>query len=390
MRNQFYQEAANIREEIVSWRRTLHQIPEVGLNLPQTVAFVTAKLAELGISYEVYEDCSCVTATIGNGGKCILLRADMDALPVVEEADVPFASTNGRMHACGHDCHAASLLGAAKILKAHEAELAGTVKLIFQSAEETFKGAAAAIEHGVLENPKVDAAFATHVFAAMPLNMIMYGKHTMASVYGFKIRVQGKGTHGSSPETGVDPITVGAYILLGLQELISREIPAADEAVLTIGHFEGGSVANVVPDSAILEGTLRTFKKEIKDYIVPRIREIAESIAKAYRASVTIEELSNVPAVICDDAMAQAAVKSIGELDDGIGFISGLHAMGSEDFAFYCEKVPSVIVGIGAGVEDKSKWVGQHNPKILFNEDALITEAAAYAKVAADWLEANK
>lgn len=384
------EEARKNHDNVVSWRRVLHQIPEIGIELPKTVAFLTEKLAEMGIPYEVYEDCSCITATIGNGGKCILLRGDMDALPVAEESGLSFASTDGNSHACGHDFHAASLLGAAKILKEHEAELPGTVKLIFQSGEEVFKGAAEAIRHGVLENPKVDAAFATHVFASMPLNTVFYGKYPMASVYGFRIRIQGKGTHGSSPETGIDPLVVGANILLSLQEIIAREIPAAEEAVLTIGHFEGGSVANVVPDSALLEGTLRTFKKEIKEYIMPRITEIAEAIAKAYRASVTVEELSNVPAVTTDDGMMELMVNAVRELGNGMTTVPALHAMGSEDFAFYSEQVPSVIVGMGAGVEDQSRWVGQHNPRILFNEEILLNEVALYVKMAIDWLEKNK
>ena len=384
------QEVRNNHETVVSWRRALHQIPELGITLPKTAAFIVEKLTEMGISCELYEDCSCVTATIGKGGKCILLRADMDGLPVVEESGLPYASVNGCSHACGHDFHAASLLGAAKILKAHEADLPGTVKLIFQSGEEVFKGAAAAIAHGVLANPKVDAAFATHVFAGMPLNTVLYGKYAMASVYGFKIRIQGKGTHGSSPESGVDPLTAGANILLALQSIIAREISASDEAALTIGHFEGGSVANVIPDSAVLEGTLRTFKPEIKAYIIPRITEIAESIAKTYRASVTVEELSNVPSVVSDDGMTAMMENAVREVGNGMVLYSGMHAMGSEDFAFYSERVPSVMVGLGAGVEDKTKWVGQHNPRVLFHEDILENEVALYVKIALDYLEANK
>lgn len=380
------QEAKKNHDTVVSWRRTLHQIPELGTDLPQTVAFIAGKLAEMNIPYEVYEDCSCIAATIGQGGKCILLRGDMDALPVGEESGLDFASTNGLSHACGHDFHAASLLGAAKILKDHEAELPGTVKLIFQSGEEVFKGAAAAIRNGVMENPHVDAAFATHVFAANPMNNIMYGKYTCGAVYGFKIRIQGKGTHGSSPETGVDPLVVGANILLSLQEIIAREIAAKEEAVLTIGHFEGGSAANVVPDSAILEGTLRTFKPEVKSYIMGRITEIAESIAKAFRASVTVEELSNVPSVVCDDDMVDMMVNAVKELDNGMNLVPGMHVMGSEDFAFYAEMVPSVMCFMGAGVEDQSKWVGQHNPRIVFNEDILVNEVAIYVKMAMDFL----
>ena len=381
------EEVRRNHETVVGWRRCLHQIPELGIELPQTVAFVTAKLAEMGIAYEVYEDCSCVTATIGNGGKCILLRGDMDALPVKEESGLAFASATDLSHACGHDFHAAALLGAAKILKEHEAELPGTVKLIFQSGEEVFKGAAAAVAHGVMENPKVDAAFATHVFASLPLNMVAYGKYPMASVYGFKIRVQGKGTHGSSPETGVDPLVVGANILLSLQEIIAREIPAAEEVALTIGHFEGGSAANVIPDSAILEGTLRAFKPEMRAYVIPRITEIAESIAKSYRASVTVEELSSCPAVSIDDGMMELTLNAVRELGNGMTAANALHAMGSEDFAVYSELAPSMIVAMGAGVEDKSKWVGQHNPKIIFNEDVLENEVALYVKMALDFLK---
>ncbi len=384
------EEVRRNHETVVGWRRSLHQIPELGIELPQTVAFVTAKLAEMGIPCEVYEDCSCVTATIGNGGKCILLRGDMDALPVKEESGLEFTSVTDLSHACGHDFHAASLLGAAKILKEHEAELPGTVKLIFQSGEEVFKGAAAAVAHGVMENPKVDAAFATHVFASLPLHTVAYGKYPMASVYGFKIRVQGKGTHGSSPETGVDPLVVGANILLSLQEIIAREIPAAEEVALTIGHFEGGGAANVIPDSAILEGTLRAFKPEMRAYVIPRITEIAESIAKSYRASVTVEELSSCPAVSIDDGMMELTLNAVRELGNGMTSVNALHAMGSEDFAVYSELVPSMIVAMGAGVEDKSKWVGQHNPKILFDERILENEVALYVKVALDFLGQNR
>ena len=384
------EEVRQNHETVVGWRRALHQIPELGIQLPQTVAFVAARLAELEIPYEIYEDCSCVTATIGKGGKCILLRGDMDALPVKEESGLDFASTTGLSHACGHDFHAASLLGAARILKDHEAELPGTVKLIFQSGEEVFKGAAAAVAHGVMENPKVDAAFATHVFASLPLNMVAYGKFPMASVYGFKIRVQGKGTHGSSPETGVDPLVVGANILLALQTIIAREIPGAEEVALTIGHFEGGSAANVIPDSAILEGTLRAFKPEMRTFVISRITEIAETIAKSYRASVTVEELSSCPAVSVDDGMLELTLNAVNELGNGMVAANALHAMGSEDFAVYSELVPSMIVAMGAGVDDKSKWVGQHNPKILFDERILENEVALYVKVALDFLEKNK
>lgn len=384
------QEAKNMQGELSNWRHALHQIPEIGVKLPKTVAYVTGRLEEMGIPYEVYEDCSCVVAVIGNGGKCILIRGDMDGLPVKEEADVPFASTNGCMHGCGHDLHAAALLGAAKMLKAHEHELKGTVKLIFQSGEEVFAGARAAVEHGVMENPKVDAAFGLHAFAAQEVGTLICGICPMSAVYGFRITVHGKGCHGSMPEDGIDPITIGAHILLGLQELISREISASDEAALTIGHFEGGSAANVIPASAVLEGTLRTFDADVRARLIQRIHEIATIVAQAYRATVDIEVLSDVPSVVCDQEMLDMSCASVKELDENIKILTDWKVMGSEDFAYYSEKVPSMFFGVGAGVPDKSKWVAQHNPKILFDDTELPYGAAIYAKVAMDWLEKNQ
>lgn len=383
----FLQEANEMKDELISWRRALHQIPEIGTQLPQTVGYVTARLEEMGIPYTVLEDSSNVVATIGSGGKCFLLRSDMDALPVAEETGLPFASSNGCMHGCGHDMHAATLLGAAKLLKKHEAELPGTVKLLFQSGEETFSGAAAAIRGGVLENPHVDAAFAMHVFGAVEKNTILYHSNPMAAVYGFKITLTGHGGHGSQPENCIDPINAGVQVYLALQALIARECPPYAEAALTIGQFEAGNAANVIPQRAVLQGTLRTFKKEITELMIRRINEIVPAVAAAYRTSVQIEELSNVPSVVCDEALNEEFTASILELDPSIQIVSNLHVMGSEDFAFISDAVPASYFVIGAGVEDKTKWLGQHNPKILFNEDTLISASAIYAKVAADWLK---
>ena len=171
----YLSEAAKLQAQLVRWRRDLHQIPETGIELPQTMAYIQKELENMGIEYKAYPDISCIEATLGTSGKCFLLRSDMDALPVREEADLPFKSTNGNMHGCGHDLHATNLLGAAKLLKAHESELPGKVKLLFQSGEEVFQGARAAVEAGILENPHVDAAFAMHVIAMMPMGVVMNG-----------------------------------------------------------------------------------------------------------------------------------------------------------------------------------------------------------------------
>lgn len=387
MAHQIYQEAQALAEELVAARRALHQIPELGTELPKTVAFITEKLDALGIPYEVYEDCSCVVATVGKGGKCFLLRSDMDGLPVQEDTGLPFASTNGCMHACGHDLHATTLLGAAKLLKAHESELKGTVKLFFQSGEELFAGAQAAMAHGLLENPKVDAAFAMHVFGALPAGKVVYGHYAMSAVYGFRFLLTGKGTHGSSPESGIDPINTGLHIHLALQELIAREVSALDEAALTIGKFSAGTAFNVIPHTAVLEGSLRTFKPEVTDYLRHRIDEVARAVAKAYRTEIEIETISLVPATICDEPLTREFLDSIASLDADIPVAPEYHVMGSEDFAFISEKIPSSYMAIGAGGPDPSTWRGQHNPQILFEESVLPTGAAIYAKAAMDWLE---
>ena len=311
MNNTFLQETQNLQEQLVKWRRDLHQIPEVGTTLPQTVAYITKQLDEMQIDYQVYEKISCVVATIGSGELCFMLRSDMDALPVVEEADVPFKSTNGNMHGCGHDMHAAILLGAAKILKMHENELKGTVKLLFQSGEEVFQGAKGAVQAGVLENPHVDAAFAAHVIAAMPMGMIFTGKQAMSSVYGFKITVTGKGGHGSMPESAIDPIKAGVQGYLALQSLIAREVAGTEEAVLTIGQFSAGDVANEIPERAVLQGTLRTFKKEVRERLIARIHEMVQAVAAAYRCNAEVEVLSVCPSVITDDAVSAHVEETI-------------------------------------------------------------------------------
>lgn len=379
-------EAAELQEQLVKWRRALHQMPEVGTNLPQTMAYIKERLNEMGIEYKEYEEISCIVATIGSGEKCFLLRSDVDALPVVEEADVPFKSTNGCMHGCGHDMHGTILLGAAKLLKVHEQELKGTVKLLFQSGEEVFKGASAAIDAGALENPKVEAAFAMHVIAMMPVGVVMTGKEAMASVDGFKITVVGHGGHGSMPESCVDPINAAVQVYLALQSLIAREIGGTEEAVLTIGQLSAGDVANVIPERAVLQGTLRTFDKKVRERLVKRIQEISAGVAAAYRCQCEYEALSACPSVITDDKVTDQVEKSIQSLYPQLHVVKQAHGMGSEDFAEITDRVPSAYYMIGAGPEDPAKRLGQHNPKIEFNESILSTGAAIYAKTAMDWL----
>ena len=387
--NIFQQEAAAMQEQLVAWRRELHRMPETGIHLPQTMQFIREKLEEMGIAYELHEDISCITATIGSGGKCFLLRSDVDALPVAEEADVPFKSTNGCMHGCGHDLHGTILLGAAKLLQAHEQELKGTVKLLFQSGEEVFLGAKSAIGAGVLENPRVDAAFAMHVIAMMPMNLVFTGKQAMSAVDGFKITLIGHGGHGSMPEQAVDPINAAVQVYLALQSLVAREKGGSEEAVLTIGQFTAGEASNIIPERAVLQGTLRTFDENVRQRFLKRIREVTAGVAMTYRCRQEYEELFSCASVYTDDEVTASVEKSLLKIVPGISIQKNAHGKRSEDFAEITQRVPSAYYPIGAGPEDASRRLGQHNPKIVFNEDILSLGAAIYAQAATDWLAEN-
>lgn len=384
--NPIYDEAKDLQTQLIKWRRDLHQIPELGIHLPRTVKYVSDVLTELGIEHEIKEDISCIFATIGEGEKCILLRADMDGLPGEEKSGEPFACTGNTFHGCGHDLHAATLLGTAAILKKHESELTATVKLLFQSGEEIFKGAPAAMEAGILENPPVDAAFAMHSFAQYECGRIVWGELFMGAAYGFKIHIHGVGGHGSMPEFCADPITAGVHIHLGLQELLARECPPKHAASLTIGHFEAGSAANVIPAEAVMEGTLRCFQPETRKNLIRRINEIVPAIAAAYRCNAEVEVLSDVPCNYSEPTFTQEALKSVEEFTNGT---QTEQFMGSEDFAFIAEKVRSAYLVIGCGVENEEERYAQHNPHIRFNEDSLPIGVACYVNVALDWMKKN-
>ena len=242
-----------------------------------------------------------------------------------------------------------------------------------------FQGVKAAIEAGVLENPKVEAAFAMHVIAMMPVGVLMTGKEPMASVDGFKITLTGHGGHGSMPEMCVDPINAAVQVYLALQSLIAREIGGTQEAVLTIGQLAAGEVANVIPEKAVLQGTLRTFKKDVRERLVRRIKEIAQGVAVTYRCT----------SVITDDVVTAKVEKSIKAVAPAFMILKDAHGMGSEDFAQISDKVPAAYFMMGAGPKEEAKRLGQHNPKVEFNEDVLSIGAAIYAKAAMDWLDGN-
>lgn len=397
-KEQILREAKALQEEIKAHRLWLHTHAETGFDLTETKPYVKSALTEMGYTVQECGKAGLVTTVGKPGGKVLLLRADMDALPIAEEADVDFACKNGRMHACGHDMHTAMLLGAAKILKAHESELGGTVKLMFQPAEEIFEGSKDMIASGVLENPRPDAALMIHVAAGMPLPagtvvVSAPGVSAPAADY-FTIRVHGKGCHGSAPQNGIDPLTAAAHILIALQEIHARELSASDEAVLTIGTFHAGEAGNVIPDTATMGGTIRTYDEKTRAYLKERMTAIAKNVAEAFRASAEVSFGSGCPTLVNDKGLSE---KVTGYLKDLLGAnrafttaeLNGgkpARGGGSEDFAYVSHEVPSLMLALAAGEPSKGYVYPQHHPKVKFDESILSTGAAVFVDCALQYL----
>ena len=385
----YYERAAALREELIENRRYFHTNAEVGLNMPKAKAYVLKKLEEYGLDPK---ECGMgVTATLGRGGKTILLRADMDALPMAEESGLEFACPTGQAHTCGHDFHAAMLLTAAKLLKESEDQLEGTVKFMFQPAEETFEGSKDMIEHGILEDPKPDAALAYHVGPGkMPVGIFMYnaGGTLMFSMDGFEINIKGRGSHGAFPHMAVDPINIGAHIYLALQELIARECDPSNACVLTVGQFHAGSAPNIIPESAVLEGTIRTNKAEERQKLVRRLKEVVEGTAAVYGGTAEVKFPCGVPTLVCDAALTNEMVGYMKELPiPGLMGVPNISASASEDFALITEQIPSAYLYLSAGYLDERGAYSAHNPKVQFNEDVLPVGAACLAHCAVQWLK---
>ena len=392
--NEIMKQAKAIEEDLITFRRTIHSNPEVGEFLPKTKFYVIEKLKEFG--YDPKEICeSGIVATIEGSkpGKTFLLRADMDALPVKEVTECDFKSNNGCMHACGHDMHTAMLLGAAKLLKQNQYQIKGTVKLVFQPDEEGFTGAKKMIKSGVLKNPDVDAAMEMHVHSGTPSNIVLCGLGTsIAGCNRFRIIVKGTGAHGAMPELGVDPINIAAHIYLSLQEITSREISATQPAVVTIGKFSAGEAPNIIPEEVIMEGTIRSLDKETGEFIFNRMNDIVVSTAKMFRGEAELIELSSVPPLTNNNDLAKEVTSYLKDLlgeKSVILFEKG--GMGSEDFASYSYEVPSVYLMLGAGTKQENSLYGEamHNPKVVFNENILVTGAAMHTYSAIMWLKNN-
>jgi amidohydrolase len=403
--------AQALQAQIVDWRRDFHQHPELGNREFRTSAIVAAHLRKLGfdeVRTEVAHTGVVGLLKGGLPGPVVALRADMDALPVAEEVDLPFASKvrtdwNGEqvgvMHACGHDAHTAILMGVAEVLAGLRAGLRGSVKFIFQPAEEMPPegedgGAKMMVEQGAMDNPRPAAIFGLHVTSRLPLGVIGYRPGpAMASADNLKITIHGRQTHGAMPWFGVDPIVTAAQVVIGLQTVVSRQIDLTQEpAVVTIGAIKGGLRENIIPESVEMRGTIRTFSEDMRDDIHERVTYLAEAISRGSRAGCTVCIKKNYPVTVNDPALTETMLPTLRRVvgADKLHLIPKV--MGSEDFSFFQRVVPGLFFFVGVtpgGAAELAKAAPNHSPRFFVDEGCLLPGVRALAQLACDFLEAN-
>ncbi len=394
--SEILKEAFALGDYIKTCRRRLHCAAETGFELSETLAFVEDELRAMGI-----ESRRCgragISAIIGKGeGECFLLRADMDALPIREETDLTFASSRG-FHGCGHDMHTAMLLGAAKLLKKREGELSGQVKLMFQPAEEILEGAKDMIDAGILEKPNVGGAMMLHVMtaSALPTGSIVVpsaGKCAPSADF-FSVEFLGKGCHGASPDSGIDPIGAAVAFAALFWRIRAAELGMNEKAALSLGSINCGSAANVIPDKVILKGSIRAMEDSTRESIRRRIAEIANGVALATGTKVITKFERGCPAFIEDEDLAalleERTRKLLGEdrVFNAGDFTDGGKSAGSEDFAYVSRRKPSAMLILAAGEKEKGFSYPLHHPKVDFDEEALPIGAAVLANSAIQWLQ---
>jgi len=384
-------EAKKISDWIIEIRRELHKHPELMYEEFKTSELVRRELDQLDIPYKSPIAKTGVLATIGNGnGPCVALRADMDALPIHEETDVPFRSEiDGKMHACGHDCHTAMLLGAAKILKSKENEINGTIKLLFQPAEEGGAGGKLMREEGVLDNPEVERIFGLHVWPQMPTGQIGSREGTFLAATSFlDLTIKGVGGHAAVPHLTKDPVLTSAQVITNLQSIISRELDPLDSGVVSISAIHGGQAANVIPPEVKMLGTLRSLTMEGLLNLQKRVKEIAESVAKAHGCEAIVDYPGNDYPPTVNDAEMWKFAKEVGTDMLGKENVNDLDAvMGGEDFAYYTQKVKGCFVVLGMQNENINAIYSVHHPMFKADEDALHIGTALHTVFALKSLE---
>jgi hippurate hydrolase len=385
-------DARGIADRITALRRAIHAEPELGLETPKTLAKVRAELADLPLEWREGPSCTGAVAVLnmGKAGRSVLLRGDMDALPMAEETGLPFASTvPGRMHACGHDTHTAMLAGAARILAARAGELAGEVRFMFQPGEEGFHGARFMLDDGLLD-PLPEAAFALHIMPNAPHGTIgSRAGALLAAADMIEMAVTGRGGHASMPHQTRDPVPVACEIVMALQAMVTRRFDAAEAVVVTVSQMDAGSAHNIIPDRAVLKGTMRTLSPERRGEVQQAIRQVAENIAAAHDCSADVVITEGFPPTINDPRAVALAEAVATALPDGEFMHLPAPIMGAEDFSYVLEKVPGMMAFLGVA-EEGADWrhcCGIHSNRMLVDETVLPRGTAFLAGCATRFLE---
>ena len=370
-------EAKALFETLVAWRRDFHRHPEIGLQEHRTSSIVAETLNELG--YEIEEGIAG-TGVIGllkNGdGPVMMTRVDMDALPIQEINNVPYASENsGVMHACGHDAHVAMGLGVATLMAHHRDAWRGTLKLIFQPGEEGMNGAEIMVDEGALENPRPAAALALHVWNTLPVGTFgVSSGPVMAAAEAWEAEIVGNGGHAAQPERTVDPVVIAAMTVNNLQTVVSRNVGARESAVVTVGLLRSGDTFNVIPERADLQGTVRTYDPTVRETVLRRVRKVIEGTAEMMDASATLDFKALTPAVV-NDAEVTGVVQEAARHLFGEATLKEEQTMGSEDAAFFLQEIPGCYIFIGSGFTDRDA-PPHHNPRFDIDERALVNGVA--------------
>lgn len=377
------------KEYIIRIRRELHQVPEIGFDLPKTLAIVRRELEALKIPYTESLGKSCIVATLNGGkySKTIGLRADMDALPIQEETGLPFCSTHpGKMHACGHDCHTAMLLGTAKALKEMEQDIHCCVKFVFQSCEEILGGAKSLCEDGLME--EIDSILACHITPTQPAGFVRISNGcSNASSRGFRIHLHGKACHGSAPHMGVDAIAMAANVYQNLQLLSTRQLAPREPVVIGVGEIHGGTANNIVAEDCVMNCTMRTLNGKTDEFAYNQIQKIAKSAAEVFGGTATVETYKFTPCLM-NDAEAAKAVVTAAEKVVGKDMVDPdkPYELGAEDFAYFAQEKPGVMISLGVQPADGSV-VPLHNGKMMVNEDALDIAPKVFIQYILDTME---